>query len=67
MLQRPMFSPDLRRTTFDDTREGGMGDGIAAMRMAGIHVSPHLSPAFVAKRRKGLGLQGLRPRPTEAY
>jgi uncharacterized protein (DUF1330 family) len=29
--------------------------------------SPHSSPAFVAKRRSGRWLQGLRPRPPEAY
>jgi hypothetical protein len=30
-------------------------------------LNPHLSPAYVAKRRRRLWMQGLRPRPPEAY
>jgi hypothetical protein len=43
------------------TPQDGMHRFPNADVFVGQDTSPHLSPAFVAKRRRGLGLQGLRP------
>jgi hypothetical protein len=51
----------------DAVKTPHVGSCIATIAAIFLWDSPHLSPAFVAKRRRGLGLQGLRPRPQEAY